>query len=199
MLRRVPWRKPRDPHEGAMETARVRKARQEDAAAIARVHVDSWRTSYRGIVPAGFLTGMSYEDFEDRWRGWLRGVGDTRWAYRVAELPSGRIVGFASGGPRQGPAYAEYAAELHTLYLLHEQQGAGIGKRLFGSVARGLVEGGHTRALLAWVLAGNPSRGFYEALGGRLLGSQEIEVGGARLEEVAYGWPDIESVEAFLS
>jgi hypothetical protein len=25
-------------------------------------------------------------------------------------------------------------------------------------------------------------------VGGELLGSQEIEIGGARLEEVAYGW-----------
>jgi GNAT superfamily N-acetyltransferase len=135
---------------------------------------------------------MSYEDFEDRWRGWLQGVGDPHWAYRVAELPSGRIVGFASGGPRQEPAYAEYEGELYTLYLLREHQRMGIGLRLFGSVARGLAEGG-TYSLLAWVLACNPSRRFYEAVGGKLLGSQEIEIGGSRLEEVAYGWLGIES------
>jgi GNAT superfamily N-acetyltransferase len=176
-----------------MDPARVRDARQQDAAAIARVHVDSWRTSYRGIVPESFLASMSYKDFEDRWRGWLRGVGDPRWAYRVAELPSGRIVGFASGGPRQGPAYADYGGELYALYLLREHQRAGIGRGLFGSVARSLAEGGST-SLLAWVLAHNPSRRFYEAVGGKLLGSQEIEIGGARLEEVAYGWLDIERV-----
>jgi GNAT superfamily N-acetyltransferase len=180
-----------------MEPARVlthvREARHEDAAAIARVHVDSWRSSYKDIVPEGFLTGMSYEDFEDRWRGWLRGVGNPHWAYRVAELPSDRIVGFASGGPRQGPAYTDYTGELYALYLLREHQRAGIGQRLFGSVARGLAEGGYT-SLLAWVLARNPSRRFYEAVGGELLGSQEVEIGGARLEEVAYGWLDIEVV-----
>jgi GNAT superfamily N-acetyltransferase len=157
--------------------AHLREARQEDAAAIARVHVDSWRSTYRGIVPEGFLAEMSYEDFEDRWRGWLRNVGEPRLVYRVAELPSGRIVGFATG----------YAGELYTLYLLREHQRAGIGQRLLGSVARGLAEGG-TYSLLAWVLARNPSRRFYEAVGGELLGSQEIEIGGARLEEVAYGW-----------
>jgi GNAT superfamily N-acetyltransferase len=167
--------------------AHIREARQEDAAAIARVHVDSWRTTYRGIVPEGFLAEMSYEDFEDRWRGWLRNVGEPRRTFRVAELPSGRIVGFASGGPRQGAGYTDYAGELYTLYLLREHQRAGIGQRLLGSVARGLAEGG-AYSLLAWVLARNPSRPFYEAVGGELLGSQEIEIGGARLEEVAYGW-----------
>jgi hypothetical protein len=60
-----------------MEPAHVREARQEDAAAIVCVHVDSWRTSYRGILPEGFLAGMSYEGFEDRWRAWLRGVGNS--------------------------------------------------------------------------------------------------------------------------
>jgi GNAT superfamily N-acetyltransferase len=176
-----------------MQPTQVREAKQEDAAAIARVHVDSWRTSYRGIVPQGYLDGMFYEDFEDRWRGWLRAVGDPRWAHRVAELPSGQIVGFASSGPRQGSAYADYGGELYTLYLLREHQRAGTGRRLFGSVARGLAEGGST-SLLAWVLARNPSRRFYETVGGRLLGSQELEIGGARLEEVAYGWLDVESI-----
>jgi GNAT superfamily N-acetyltransferase len=167
--------------------AHLREARQQDASAIARVHVDSWRSTYRGIVPEGYLAEMSYEDYEDRWRGWLRNVGEPRLAFRVAELPSGRIVGFASGGPRHGPLYTDYAGELYTLYLLREHQRAGIGRRLLSSVARGLAEGG-TYSLLAWVLARNPSRRFYEAVGGELLGSQEIEIGGARLEEVAYGW-----------
>ncbi len=110
-----------------MPTAHVREARQEAAAAIARVHVDSWRTSYRGIVPEGFLADMSYENFEDRWRGYLRGVEDPHWTHWVAELPSGRIAGFASGGPRRGPAYTDYAGELYALYLLREHQRAGSG------------------------------------------------------------------------
>ena len=194
----VPWRQP-DYHKGVMKPAHLREARLEDAAAIARVHVDSWRSSYRGILPEGFLAGLSYEHFEDRWHVWLRAVGDPRWAYRVAEQPpSGRIVGFASGGPRRGPAYADYGVELYALYLLGEHQRAGIGRRLFGSVARGLAEGGSPTSLLAWVLAcNNPSRRFYEAVGGELLGSQQIEIGGARLEEVAYGWLCIESVASF--
>jgi hypothetical protein len=77
--------------------------------------------------------------------------------------------------------------ESSTPYTCCENTSAGIGQRLLDSVARGLAEGG-TYSLLAWVLARNPSRRFYEAVGGELLGSQEIEIGGARLEEVAYGW-----------
>ena len=40
-------------------------------------------------------------------------------------------------------------------------------------------------------LAENPSRRFYEALGGQELSRQDITIGGATLVEVAYGWKDI--------
>ncbi len=42
-----------------------------------------------------------------------------------------------------------------------------------------------------WVFAQNPSRRFYEALGGQYLKSAQFEIGGATLEEVAYGWEDV--------
>lgn len=51
----------------------VRAATIEDAPQIARVHVDSWRSTYSRIISEDFLAAMSYKDFEARWRGWLRG------------------------------------------------------------------------------------------------------------------------------
>lgn len=52
--------------------------------------------------------------------------------------------------------------------------------------------------MLVWVLGDNPSRAFYETLGGRFLGEKDIEIGGVRLEEVAYGWTDIGRLEPKL-
>lgn len=37
----------------------IRKAAVEDAAAIAKVHVDSWRTTYKGIMPSDYLNSLS--------------------------------------------------------------------------------------------------------------------------------------------
>jgi len=46
-------------------------------------------------------------------------------------------------------------------------------------------------SVLIWVLADNkPARGFYERLGGRPVREQTVEIGGAWLREVGYGWPD---------
>jgi GNAT superfamily N-acetyltransferase len=171
-------------------SVRVREAVPGDAPGISRVHVDSWRTTYAGIVPADFLADLSYERREESWRGWLDAGRDERQVYYVAELEGGGIVGFASGGPRVEEDYPEYEGDLYTCYLLREYQGRGLGRRLFGEVARGLRELGFG-SVLAWVLAENPACGFYEAVGGERLGSRSLRIGGAELEEAAYGWRDI--------
>ena len=46
---------------------RIREASPTDATAIARVHVDSWRTTYAGIVPADYLANLSYVQREQFW------------------------------------------------------------------------------------------------------------------------------------
>jgi hypothetical protein len=40
----------------------IRSAKLEDATGIAKVRIDTWRTTYRDIVPSEFLNGMSYEE-----------------------------------------------------------------------------------------------------------------------------------------
>ncbi|MBA2441891.1 MAG: GNAT family N-acetyltransferase [Rubrobacter sp.] len=167
----------------------VREAGPGDAPAIARVHVDSWRETYGGIVPSGYLSSMSYGDYEGLWRRVLDGPGRYGIVYVAEGGPEG-IAGFTSGGPRRGGGYPDYEGELYTLYVLAEHQGKGLGSSLLRAVADGL-SGNGLRSMLAWVLYENPSRGFYEVLGGEVVGEQEIEIGGSRLREVAYGWKDV--------
>ncbi|MFI5271588.1 MAG: GNAT family N-acetyltransferase [Ktedonobacterales bacterium] len=165
----------------------IRTATAADAAAIAAVHVASWRTTYRGIVPDAHLDGLAVADREAAWARTLGNPAAPSFAF-VARDDVGRVAGFASGGPRRdGPA--EYAGELYAIYLLREAQGQGAGRRLVAAVARELAARG-TESLLRWVFAQNPARRFYEALGGQLLAQQQFELSGAQFTEVAYGWPD---------
>ena len=39
----------------------IRRAKLDDAPGIAKVHVESWRTTYKGIIPNDFLNNLSYE------------------------------------------------------------------------------------------------------------------------------------------
>jgi GNAT superfamily N-acetyltransferase len=106
----------------------------------------------------------------------------------VAEDESGEIVGFASGGPERS-GDAAYGGELYAIYILLPYQQRGIGRRLSFAVVERLARAG-IRSMLIWVLADNPARRFYEALGGREVDRKQVEIGGAVLDEVAYGWSD---------
>jgi len=68
-----------------MMRVHIRVANVPDAAAIAKVHVDSWRTTYTGIVPDEYLAQLSYEQQGQGWRDILSTHGTEEFVY-VAEL-----------------------------------------------------------------------------------------------------------------
>ena len=166
----------------------IRAANSYDAVAIARVHVESWRTTYAGIVPDDYLAGLDETLRVKLWQEWLSSGA----VVLVAERKGG-VVGFVhAGNIREAIETAD--AEVYSLYLLKESQGRGIGRALLTAVAAVLQQRGF-RSIALWVLERNRSRNFYEICGGRLAASKVIEIGGARLMEVAYWWPDL----AFLT
>ncbi len=167
-----------------MET--IRAARVEDAPEIGRVHVNSWRTTYKGIVPDEVLANLSYTLREQKARQRLS--SPTTRTY-VAENEQGQIVGFVVGGLNRDASSA-YVSELYAIYILREVQGRGIGKKLTHALVERLVQD-KLYSMLVWVLADNPSRGFYEALGGQYVATKPIEIGDALFDEVSYGWDDI--------
>jgi ribosomal protein S18 acetylase RimI-like enzyme len=178
-----------------MEPVIVRAAGAADVPGIARVHVDSWRTTYRGILPDAFLDGLTYGARERQWGRTIERAAETGTVVGVAVAeaapPGGQIVGIASGGPPrpEHPVAAAYAGELYTLYLLRAYQRRGIGARLLRHVAGALAAAGR-RSLVLWVARENPARGFYEAAGGRPVAERRIVFEGQPIDEVAYGWPD---------
>jgi GNAT superfamily N-acetyltransferase len=101
----------------------------------------------------------------------------------------GKIWGFASGGQAR-TEMADFSGELYAIYLSPGANSKGIGSRLFWTVAEHLHRAGH-RSMYVWVLEENPSRRFYERMGGNRLSSADIELGGKHLTEVSYGWPDL--------
>jgi len=166
----------------------VRPATCADVGPIADVHVASWRTTYRGIVPAAHLDALTPDRWTEPWQRWLC-AGAAPGPILVAADAVGRVVGFAAGGPERS-GDPGHTGEVYGLYLLAEAQRQGLGRRLVRAVAAGLAVAGH-RTVLIWVLAANPACGFYAALGGTPLRHQTITIGGADLDEVAYGWDDV--------
>jgi GNAT superfamily N-acetyltransferase len=167
----------------------IREVTHNDVPAISRVHVDTWRTTYRGIVPDEHLANLSYERREDSWYQILnRASEDGNFTY-VAEDESTEIVGFATGGvERTGDSV--YRGEVMAIYIRQSYQGRGIGRGLMQTVADRLGQLG-INSMLVWVLVDNPACQFYAALGGKIVHEKELTIGGKPLIEVAYGWVDI--------
>ncbi|MFO1037169.1 MAG: GNAT family N-acetyltransferase [Geminicoccaceae bacterium] len=161
----------------------VRPAAAADAAEIARVQVQSWRETYPGMVPQEHLDSLSEAAHTRHWR---RALG-TGGPVLVATWEGG-VVGLVSGGLSRWRE--DVTGEIHVLYVLAAAQGKGIGRALFDAAHYALARRGH-RGLAVGVLALNlRARRFYEHLGGQIGGETTVSVGGERLREVVYLWPD---------
>lgn len=167
----------------------VRPAEVEDAAAIAHVHVETWRTAYRGLLPADYLAALDQAGYEERWRRTLAGGAGRVY---VAE-DEGRVVGFASGGQERAGEDG-FAGELYAIYVLEGAKGRGHGRGLVQAVAQGLRDM-RLDDMIVWVLQDNhPARRFYERLGGVYVRTQPITIGSAVLDEVSYGWRSLDDI-----
>lgn len=164
---------------------RIADARPEDARALAEVHVAAWRETYAGLLPDRALDSLSVPERTALWRRVMEGGG---WV--IAARDGGRIVGFVSGGPARDTDLPAGTGEIMALYLLKAHHGRGHGKALFTAACRRLARDG-CRGLALWVLAGNPTRGFYRRRGGTADKAEDDLVAGARVRAVRYVWPHL--------
>jgi len=165
----------------------IRAAVLADAGAIAHVHVESWRTTYAGIVPDAYLASLDEALRARLWGEWL--LGET--LVYVAEW-NGRLVGFAHGGVNREPV-EKCDSELYAIYLLKDAQMRGIGAGLLRAMATALMER-NFKSMSVWVLEQNRSRNFYERAGAHLATSKVIDIGGTKMMEVAYAWEDLKEL-----
>ena len=158
-----------------------------DAEDLARVHVASWRETYRGLLADAFLARMREPGLARRFRRTLTAPGDS---VTLAAAARAGLVGYAQGGlSRRGVADE---AEIATLYVLRLAQGHRLGRQLMVETARALAAQGATSLRISVLRDNLRARGFYEHLGGEPEAArQEPGPGGRLLFEVAYRWRDI--------
>jgi ribosomal protein S18 acetylase RimI-like enzyme len=169
---------------------RIREASVNDAEEIAFVHVNSWKTTYKGIISEAYLSSLMVEKRLKNWLWTFENLNPHEKIF-VAENTSGDIVGFSSGGKSRNDEFV-HNGELYAIYLLRDYQTMGLGKTLFESVVRSLKENGYSSMML-WVLKDNPSVEFYKKQGGQIIGQKRISIGGEELDELAIGWERIAS------
>src|SRR5690625_962599 len=158
----------------------VRPASEEDAAAIANVHVASWKGAYRGILPDSLLSSLSVERRAQAWRANLRRPENNTF---VALDGAGTVVGFASlEGSRDSDASKD-TGEITTIYVIPDKWGHGYGRVLMEVVCNAARNRGFADLTL-WVLEENVrARQFYEKAGFTLDGATKTET---RPEDVVF-------------
>jgi ribosomal protein S18 acetylase RimI-like enzyme len=162
----------------------VRRARPEDARAIARVHAETWREAYEHVFGAERLASVTVDARLEQWERILTIGQSDVFVAAAADDPAEGIVGFVSTGDSRD---ADAEAELFAIYVLPDAWGSGAGSALM----RAGVEAMRLRAsgdAVLWVLDDNPrARRFYEREGWTLDGERkEDEYLGLRVAEVRY-------------
>ena len=150
----------------------IRAATRADAAAIAAVHVASWRETYTGMLPQAVIERNTLERRHALWERVLSEA--TRDVFVATENDA--VVGFICGGPmpesiRGRAPIAGHDAYVDALYVLAASHAHGIGRALLGALAQRLAGRGF-RSLALHVVADNPARGFYERLGARVIAAE---------------------------
>lgn len=155
-------------------SALVRTATRDDAGAISRVRVESWRVAYDGLIDPAVLADLdAAREAERRAARWDENHADPRVVDLVAEMHGG-VVGWAVAGPSEVDELADHG-QLFALYALPGHWGAGVGHALLTTIEERLRTAGFTQALL-WVLEGNERAArFYERHGWREDGATLVD------------------------
>jgi GNAT superfamily N-acetyltransferase len=175
----------------------IRDAGLGDADAIAEIQVQGWTTAYASFLPNRLPASYSVDVRRAEWTGRLQAPAPG--TVHLIAFEDGDAVGICSGGPPlRDEAIVEgdtdaYTAQVYGLYVAPARYGAGIGRRLLGSLAGRLRDLGHG-SLCLWAFELNPYRRFYDRLGGRIVARAFWHLGDVAIAELAYGGPGIGAV-----
>jgi ribosomal protein S18 acetylase RimI-like enzyme len=180
----------------------IRAAREADAPAMGQVMVTTYLAAHRDQMPEEAWTKRAEEwTPEESAQGWARTLREIASGERsedciyVAVDEGGAIVGLAMGGPAIAKERPQIGA-VYSLYISTRHQGQELGRRLVQAVAADLAHKGMAALQIGCLAANTPARGFYAAIGGRLVGERLFDEDGVMLPEVVYEWADIKALAA---
>jgi hypothetical protein len=79
----------------------IRKAALEDVEGIAKVQINSWRSTYKEIMSDDFMKKLTIESGIKRWRGRLENPSE-KYRILIAEDDKQQIIRFIDGGKNRG-------------------------------------------------------------------------------------------------
>jgi ribosomal protein S18 acetylase RimI-like enzyme len=168
---------------------RIRDATEADVAAIARLHAESWRSAYRGVLLDDYLQNDVHRDRLAVWQQRFSKTSQRPMFVMVAEMTS-VPAGFVCVFPDEDAIFGSFLDNLHVSPGL---TGQGIGRRLLSESANRLVTSGSSVGLYLWVIEQNfRARRFYARAGAEFVGSAVNTMpDGQRVTALRCFWPDL--------
>lgn len=168
---------------------KIRKAIVSDARGIAIVHVNTWKVTYKDILPQKMLQNLTYSNREAVWVKNIERQNNHVW---VIENDIGEIVGFADTSKREKMAH-QHTYNLTSIYLLPSYQGRGWGSKLLRELFE-FYKKQQVESVYVGVLKDNPAKKFYTYLGAEKVKTMSIDFAGELIDEVILKWDSLDEV-----
>lgn len=182
---------------------KIRPAQAADAPVMARVIIDTFLETNRGL-----MSEAAWQRRKDEWtydvsaRYWLEVIeaikhGDVpMMCLFVAEDERGDVVGFAYGCPssdelENGEDCQVVIGEVDVLYVRKSHQRQGYGRALAQATALYLARRGMKKLHICTPDNSVDSRRFYEKLGGQVVKTRDDFEDEEKIVLVVYEWADI--------
>jgi GNAT superfamily N-acetyltransferase len=164
-------------------------ASAQDVESIARLHAQSWRTAYRGMLSDEYLDQQVVADRLEFWTSRFANVAPGRKLVLQA-LRDRELLGFVCVLLDAEP---QWGARLDNLHVSPASKGTGIGYVLFNAAREWIADVATGTAMHLWCVERNHvARRFYERQGGRIVETASRPV--ARelsVPELRYWWPPL--------
>lgn len=167
-----------------MENIIIRNMNKEDIPRVVDIQIDGWKTAYKDIVDDEYLNMLNKDErIKKIEKSYLK------YDFIVAEC-QGDIVGFANYIDNNDFTSEIQVAdcELSAIYVEPDLKYNGIGTKLFEHVRKELMRKNKSKMVL-WCLKDNePSKKFYEKMGGEIIGERLIKIGKREHMEVCFSY-----------
>ena len=174
----------------------IRQAIQKDYLNIAKLNVETWKISFRKVIPDDYLDEMTPTKREEGISKYLADENRDKLCF-VAEDDQKQMIGFVMGNiPREGPT--GYDCEIYGLYVKPQKQRVGLGRKLVKTAVEHFIKIGH-ESMFIWTLKEIPHSSFYRRIGGVELETKPAKFGDKELTYVCFGWKDLNSLYNLIS
>ena len=162
----------------------IRNVREEDISTIADIQINGWKSAYIGIIDNSYLLSIDKkEKISKLHKNYMQN------GFIVAEIDK-VIVGFCRyiGNNSFSLEIEDADCEISALYVRPDLKYNGIGTKLFQYVVEEF-KSQKKRKMILWCFKDNePSKRFYEKMGGTIIDEKQTILGGKYYAEVCFSY-----------